>query len=210
MLSYQDNLRLKCVSPLQFVLSVPKNEVYSTIFKLREKALKIFPKVSKIFRLFNEACLPMKEEDPLFDAKLLGHGLLIKDNRIITVIPESIIGFAFLLPTNKVAYMALAIYPESIEKDGITFEIPYSGEALWSGMAETFVNKCQNCDESCSLCLESHELVCELLQKAEDLGALSDVQDQTDYWTTKNVESLKKASSKFRCGCLSENLNKED
>jgi len=201
---HQSNLRLRGVSPLQFMLISPKEEMYESLFRMREKAKKLFPKTSKIFRLFDDACLPSAVNDPLMDVKILGQGLTIHDNNILSVSPESIIGFAILMPTNKVGYIALATYPQHIYHNGDLVKIPFGGDAVWSGILETFMAKCNNCRLACDNCISSHELSCELLQEAENIGILEEVKDPTDYWTTRSSQSLVQMSNRLRCGCYSE------
>lgn len=204
MSSHQSNLRLRCVSPLQFTLVTPKEEVYEAILKLRKKAQSLFPKVSKVFRLFDEACLPSESHDPLLDVKLLGQGLIINDNKIQTVNPESIVGFGILLPTNRVSYIALASYPVAVKRAGKTIQVPFNGNAVWSGIFDTFMAKCNNCRLACEKCISSHELACSLLQEADKIGILKEVKDPTDFWTTRSSDSLVEMSNRLRCGCLSE------
>ena len=120
----------------------------------------------------------------------MGQGLMIKDKKIVSVTPSGIVGFGFLLPTNRVAYMGLAVYPDSIENN-----------AVWSGLIETFASQCRSCVFSCEKCIDAHQFSCELLQEAEKLGILGDVSDQSDYWTTRNTQSLVDLSNRLRCGC---------
>ena len=155
MIPYENNLKRKCPSPLQFELIVSKQEQYETIFKLREKAKALFSKTTKVFRILDEACVPSLTCDPLLDVKLLGQGLFIKNKRILTVYPKSIVGFGFLLPTNKVAYLALATYPEYLKKDEETIKVPYNGNAVWSGLIETFTRICGDCSLNCDKCVVS-------------------------------------------------------
>ena len=206
MIPYENNLKRKCPSPLQFELIVSKQEQYETIFKLREKAKALFSKTTKVFRILDEACVPSLTCDPLLDVKLLGQGLFIKNKRILTVYPKSIVGFGFLLPTNKVAYLALATYPEYLKKDEETIKVPYNGNAVWSGLIETFTRICGDCSLNCDKCVEGHELCCELLQEADNIGALQEVKDQTDFWTTRNTESLVQLGRRNCSNCFSESF----
>lgn len=205
MYTHQTNLRLRCLSPLQFNLVVPKEDVYDTVLKLKAKAQSLFPKVSKVFRLFDDGCLPIGFDDPLLDVKILGQGMFIINNKILTVSPKSIVGFAFLLPTNKVAYLALASYPSTTKDLGKTITVPFNGNAVWSGIIETFLKKCNSCKSDCDECILSHELSCELLQETENMGILEEVKDPTDFWATRSTQSFVDTSNRLRCGCLSEN-----
>lgn len=204
MIFSQDNIRIRCVNPLQFTLVSSKEEVYGSILKLHKKAKELFPDVSKIFRLFDESCLPSKANDSLIDVKLLGQGLLINESNVFSVSPESIVGFAVLLPTNQVSYVALASYPSIIKRKGKVIQVPFDGNAVWSGIFDTFVAKCNGCSLACEKCVSSHELVCSLLQEAENIGILEEVKDPTDFWITRNYDSLVQMTNKARCECFSE------
>lgn len=196
----QNNLNFRGIHPLQFELSSAHADVYENIRRLREKAQGLFPKVSKVFRLFDEACLPNNAEDMLLEPKLMAQGMVLKSKRLVTIWPKSVIGFGFLLPTNKVAYLGLATYPFVVEKSNAQIPVPYNGNAAWSGLIETFLARCSKCENACSACIEAHELSCELLQEAENMGILGEVQDPTDYWTTRSHASLERVNDALRCG----------
>lgn len=202
MRSHSLSLAKREVHPLQFELLVPRSEMYESIRLLRDKAIKIFPSVSKVFRLFDEACIPVNREDPLLDVKIMAQGLLVKHKRILTTTPKEIVGFGFLLPTNRLAYMALATYPKSVFVHNRRIEVPFDGNAVWSGLIETFATRCADCKSSCENCIESHELSCELLQEAERMGILQEVRDHTDYWMTRNSQSLIDLSANICSGCV--------
>jgi len=200
MSSAPSNLNFRGVSPLQFELSSAHSDVYQNLYRLREKAQQLFPKTSKIFRLFDKACLPNGSDDILLDPKLMAQGVVINRKRLVTIWPKSIIGFGFLLPTNKVAYLGFATYPFEVAKFRARINVPYHDNACWSGFIETFLPRCAKCNTACSACIEAHELSCELLQEADSIGVLREVLDPTDYWTTKSHDSLERVNETLRCG----------
>lgn len=183
MRSLSQNQSSREVQSLHFELVADKEEVYQVISKLRKEASLIFPAVSKIFRLFNEACIPYGSRDPLLEPKIMGRGLLVRNRKLLTITPQSIIGFGFLLPTDIVAYIGLATYPTTL------VDVAFDGQAVWSGIVNTFVKR-GNVYYSYRDCVDSHIGVCDLLQEADRLGVLQFVKDSTDFWTTRNMDSL--------------------
>lgn len=159
-------------SPLQFELETSRKDIYQNVFALREKAEKLFSNTSKVFRLFDDNCLPEGSEDMLLEPKLMSQCLSICGKKIVTTWPASIVGFAFLLPTNRVGYIGFSTYKN--EEQGV-----------WFGLVETFGD-----NESFDDCVESHRLCCELLSKAKELGILKEVNDPTNYWDTKDPDSF--------------------
>lgn len=190
MRSSSQNKSSREAQPLHFELVANREEAYQVISKLRRRASRIFTSVSKVFRLFDEACLPSGIEDPLLEPKIMGRGLLIRNHKLLTVAPESIIGFGFLLPTDRVAHIGLATYPSKALSFGKLVDVPFENHAVWSGIMNTFMKRCEGCRRSCNVCIDSHVGACELLQEAEDLGVLQDVKDSTDFWTTRSTDSL--------------------
>jgi hypothetical protein len=160
------------VGSLQFELESTCENVYQDIFALRKKAEQLFSKTSRIFRLFDEDCFPSSSRDVLLEPKLMSQCILLRDKKIKTIWPTTTIGFAFLLPTNKVGYIGFSTYED---KD----------KYFWNGLVDTF-------DMSSKLkdCIESHKLVCDFLLTAEFFGILREVKDSTGYWETKNPESF--------------------
>lgn len=159
-------------SPLQFELETSRKDIYQKVFALREKAEKLFSNTSKVFRLFDDSCLPESSEDILLEPKLMSQCISIRDKKIVTTWPSGIVGFAFLLPTDRVGYIGFSTYKN--EEQGV-----------WHGLIDTFGD-----NESFDDCVESHLLCCELLSKAEELGILKEVNDPTNYWNTKNPDSF--------------------
>lgn len=198
----QPNLRI--LTPLQFELLSERDEMYDNVLALRDAATSKFEKVSKVFRLFDEACKPVSTDDMLMDVKLQAQGLILKLNRVVSVVPRSVVGFSYLLPNGKIGQMALATYPDVVKlRDGMNLEVPCRGKAAWCGLIKTLKRDCPHETEVCDKCVQSHELACELLDVAERRGIVTEVYDATDFWFTRNLDSLRAASAwaKRDTGC---------
>lgn len=194
--------RIKVLSPLQFELICDQKNVYESLILLRRIAADKFDKVTKIFRLYDDECTP-KQDDPLLEAKIQGVGLLVKLNRIITLQPRSIIGFAFLMPNKRPGYIALATYEDTVEmRDGMVVETSLRGRAAWCGIIETFKTPSpDDCDQE--VCSESHKKAIELLDEANNLEILKDIYDATGYWTDRDEDKLKEVTDLFVKGEVS-------
>jgi len=183
--------QLRVLSPLQFELSAEQDKIYDHILSLREFAARRFDKVTKVFRLFGDACKPKSHDDQLVEVKAMGLGLLLKYKRIATVRPTCIIGFAFCMPNGKPGYVALATYPHAVElRDNLIIETNSGGKAVWCGLVETFAKPCTKCKGGCNICSESHILACEVLDECERQGILHDVHDATGYWHNRDTQAL--------------------
>jgi hypothetical protein len=162
--------------------------MYDTLFSLRESAKDLFAQVSKVFRIYNHNCIPAGHLDPLLEPKLLAQEFVVHESKLLRLTPISIVGFGFLMPNERMGYLAFSKYPTVLEC--CNKMIPVSIKDCWSytGLLETFVKNCDN--YSYAKCVESHILACKLLSKANKLEALLSVKDPTNYWSTKDIESL--------------------
>lgn len=183
---------LNVLTPLQFELMTGKADIYANLLSLRSLAMEKFSKVSKIFRLLDDACRITGNDDILIEQKVIGTCVLVQDNKIATVKPTSIIGFTALLPNGNHFHVAFATYPPAVNfKDSVILGVPLDEDkAAWCGLAETSSSSCDHKDGTCEECVQSHLLVCELLDCAEKLGVVVSVSDPTGFWETRNLDNL--------------------
>lgn len=186
-----NTLPVNALKTLQFELVTNRSEVYSDMIALREFAQNRFSKVSKIFRVFGEACKISGPEDVLTEQKILGTCILVQDNKVASVPPTSIIGFSMMLPNGNLFHLGFATHSSSIKFRNSTLRPSLGKErAAWCGMAETLNLTCNHALGTCEGCVQSHALVCEILSYAEKLGILVSVSDPTGFWETRNLDNL--------------------
>lgn len=144
--------------PLQFELISSNEKMYDTLFSLRESAKDLFAQVSKVFRIYNHNCIPAGHLDPLLEPKLLAQEFVVHESKLLRLTPISIVGFGFLMPNERMGYLAFSKYPTVLEC--CNKMIPVSIKDCWSytGLLETFVKNCDN--YSYAKCVESHISSC--------------------------------------------------
>lgn len=153
---------------LHFELVCEKEDMFSHLIALREQAQERVARVSPIHRFYGNECLVEGAEDPLLDAKLLSQGIMVYDNKIVVVNPQSIAVFAVELSNGACVYFGFATYPSTILLNGKNVRVPRSDKAVWSGLL--FMNEMLGHD--------SYKELYDLVRLLEDRGVQVDMNDK--------------------------------
>jgi len=153
---------------LHFELVCDKKEMYAHLVALRQQAQDKAIRVGPIHRFYGEECLVEGSEDPLLDAKLLSQGIMLHNDKIVIVNPQSIAVFAVELSNGAFVYFGFTTYPSTICLDGKEIKVPRSGKAVWSGLL--FMNE--------SLGHDSYKELYDLVQFLEDRGVQVDMNEK--------------------------------
>lgn len=153
---------------LHFELVCDKKDVYDHLIALRQQAQDRVTRVSPIHRLYGKECLVEGPEDPLLDAKLLSQGIMLHNDKIVIVNPQSIAVFAVELSNGAFVYFGFTTYPPSVVIDGKEVKVPRSGKAVWSGLL--FMNE--------DLGHDSYKELYDLVQLLEDRGVQVDMNEK--------------------------------
>lgn len=153
---------------LHFELVCDKKDVYEHLIALRQQAQDRATRVSPIHRFYGKECLVEGADDPLLDAKLLAQGIMLHNDKIVIVNPESIAVFAVELSNGAFVYFGFTTYPPTVNIDGKEVKIPRSGKAVWSGLL--FMNE--------DLGHDSYKELYDLVQFLEDRGVQVDMNEK--------------------------------
>ncbi len=153
---------------LHFELVCDKEEMYDHLVALRQQAQDRATRVSPIHRFYGNECLVEGSEDSLLDAKLLSQGIMLHNQKIVIVNPQSIAVFSVELSNGAFVYFGLATYPPTINIDGKDIKVPRSDKAVWSGLL--FINN--------YLGHKSYKDLYDLVQFLEDRGVQVDMNEK--------------------------------
>ena len=145
---------------IHFELICDKKDVYKHLIALRQEVQDRGNRASPIHRLYGKECLIEDRNDTLLDVKLLAQNILLHNDKIVIVNPQSIVVFAVELSNETFVYFGFVTYPSTVNFDGKEVCVPRSDKAVWSSLL--FMNE--------DLGYDSYKRLYDLVQFLEDRG----------------------------------------
>ena len=168
------------------------------IQQLRQRALDLpFEDVGDVIELKDDECQyePGNHDDPLLWYKIQAGEYVDTDDGSVQVTPRGVIGFEITVgdecePMNVI----LAQYPLIIEQMGKEIRTNLDG---WRGRG--FCKTQYASSVSIEHFLRCHLSVIKMLDAADELGILAQVNDEGEYWGKRDVKALAKKVGEWNC-----------
>ena len=174
---------------VHFTLRASTESALEIIKELHTKTRNLgFIKVSPIAKLTEDECLVTRDDDEFKCLKIHARGFLVKNKKIISYVPKSIVGFQCLLHNGSILNIGLCEYPRCIDIDEECIRTgTKTGESQWMSYVNTVTQDQVNPKQ----CYKSHLSVLNLLHICDHMEILVHLKDPYEQWDSPDEREFR-------------------